>query len=279
MDTETLTTPAGKAPTGTGDRHEPDQRAEVIVSTDKLSKSFSLDGAQQHVLKNLDLDIVRGDFTVIMGRSGAGKSTLLHALSGMDSPSLGSVIFDGTDISAMSQDKLATFRRSHCGFVFQQINLLDSITLADNVLVPGLLGRAKRSDVVARANELFDLVGLDEVTRKKFPVVVSGGEAQRAAIVRALINEPDVLFADEPTGQLDSANSTLLLDLLTTINRGGQSIVMVTHDTRSALRGNRIIYLLDGTIHGQLTLGPYTDDAEQRSATLSAFLDEMGWRL
>ena len=231
--------------------------ADAVISTKKLSKTFSLQSVQQHVLKNMDLRILRGDFTVVMGPSGEGKSTLLYALSGMD--------------------RLAVFRRSHCGFVFQQMNLLDSMSLMDNVMAPGLLTGRKRAAVAQRAVELFDLVDIDAATRKKFPGMVSGGEAQRAAIVRALINEPDVLFADEPTGQLNSENSTKVLDLLTRINGHGQSIVMVTHDVRSAVRGNRILYLRDGTVKGELDLGAYAAEDEGRTARLSGFLADMGW--
>ena len=247
-----------------------------VIVTKKLSKTFSHKGTQQHVLKNLDLTIRRGGFTVIMGPSGAGKSTLLYALSGMDKPSLGSVVFDGEDITELSQDKLAVFRRTHCGFVFQQINLLDSMSLTDNAMAPGLLV-GKRKAVAARVDTLFDLVGVDEATRKKFPGMVSGGEGQRAAIVRALVNEPDVVFADEPTGQLNSENSLRILDLFSRVNRAGQTVAMVTHDINSALRGDRILYLRDGTIQGELNLGAFETADKDRRDRLAAFLEEMGW--
>ena len=150
--------------THTTDRPSPPgeaPEADAVISTKKLSKTFSLQSVQQHVLKNMDLRILRGDFTVVMGPSGAGKSTLLYALSGMDRPTLGTVVFDGTDISGASQDRLAVFRRSHCGFVFQQMNLLDSMSLMDNVMAPGLLTRRRRAEVARRAVELFDLVDID----------------------------------------------------------------------------------------------------------------------
>lgn len=247
-----------------------------VIVTKKLSKTFSHKGTQQHVLKNLDLTIRRGGFTVIMGPSGAGKSTLLYALSGMDKPSLGSVVFDGEDLTELSQDKLAVFRRTHCGFVFQQINLLDSMSLTDNAMAPGLLV-GKRKAVAARVDALFDLVDVDEATRKTFPGMVSGGEGQRAAIVRALVNEPDVVFADEPTGQLNSENSLRILDLFSRVNRAGQTVAMVTHDLNSALRGDRILYLRDGTIQGELNLGAFETADKDRRDRLAAFLEEMGW--
>lgn len=250
---------------------------EAVILTDKLSKTFSSEGAQQHVLKNLDLEIINGDFTVIMGPSGAGKSTLLYALSGIDTPTLGTVTFAGTEISDLGQDKLAAFRRRHCGFVFQQINLLDSMSAMDNVMVAGLL-IGRRSAVARRAAELLDRVGIDENLRSKTPAQLSGGEAQRVALVRALINQPDVVFADEPTGKLNSKSSTRVLDLLTDVHTDGQTIVMVTHDVRTAVRGSRILYLRDGTIRGTLDLGRYTPDTnEERTAALTSFLTEMGW--
>ena len=250
---------------------------DTILSTEKLCKTFSSGGVQQHVLRNLDVEIRQGDFTVIMGSSGAGKSTLLYALSGMDKPTLGRVRFEGEDISGYSGDELAVFRRKHCGFVFQQIYLMDSMSVMDNVLAAGRLVSKDRRALTKRAQELFAAVGLDEGTQKKFPTQLSGGEAQRAAIVRALINRPALVFADEPTGQLNSAASTDALDVLTGFHEQGQSIVMVTHDLKSARRGNRVLYLRDGVIHGECALGPYRPHDPKRHETLTSFLTEMGW--
>lgn len=248
-----------------------------LIQTQKFSKSFAAGGVQQHVLKNLDLEIAEGDFTVIMGPSGAGKSTLMYCLSGMDSPTLGEVFFQGEEISRYSPDKLAVFRRRRCGFIFQQVHLLDSMSVMDNALAVGLLLNRDRAAVRARADELFDLVGLDEDARRKPPNLLSGGEAQRAALVRALINEPAAVFADEPTGQLNSEYGKLVLDLLTRINESGQSVIMVTHDVKSALRGTRILYIKDGTVRGELDLGRYAESDTDRPERLTAFLSDMGW--
>ncbi len=250
---------------------------EILLSTRSLSKTFSNGGVQQHVLKNVDLDLYKGDFTVIMGASGAGKSTLLYALSGMDTPSLGTIEFGDEVISDYTQDKLAVFRRTHCGFVFQQNYLIEGMSVTDNALVAGLLGSKDKADVVKRAKELFADVGIDEETQKKFPSMLSGGEAQRVGIVRALINSPDILFADEPTGALNSQTGLDVLDTLTAFNERGQSVVMVTHDIRSARRGNRILYLKDGSVLGECDLGKYEHGNAQRHQKLSDFLDEMGW--
>ncbi len=249
----------------------------VIIRTDKLSKSFSIGGKQKHIIKNLDLEIYEGDFTVIMGSSGAGKSTLLYALSGMDKPSLGSIKYAGEEITKMNDDQLAVFRRKHCGFIFQQIHLIDSMSIMDNAISTGMLTGQKQKALKGKAMELFERVGIPEDMTRKFPAQLSGGEAQRAAMVRAVINDPDVVFADEPTGALNSAGVTAVLDVLTDINRAGQSVVMVTHDIKSARRATRVIYLQDGGILGECRLGQYVTGDKARHEKLRSFLGEMGW--
>jgi len=248
-----------------------------IITTSKLCKTFSTGGLQQHVLRNLDLEIRESDFTVIMGASGSGKSTLLYALSGMDTPTLGEISFNDEKISGKNSDELAIFRRRNCGFVFQQIYLCDNMSLIDNVMASGLLVSKNRRQVATKAKGLFGQVGLSDQDWRKFPAQLSGGEAQRGAVVRALINDPSILFADEPTGALNSAMGEAVLDLLTQANRDGQSVVMVTHDIKSALRGNRVLYLKDGVICGECLLGDYQKDDEARKDTLRSFLAEMGW--
>lgn len=249
----------------------------ILLKTEKLSKSFSNGGTMQHVLRNIDLQLYKGDFTVIMGASGAGKSTLLYALSGMDAPTLGTITFGDQVISDLSQDGLAVFRRDHCGFVFQQIYLIDGMSVLDNVLSAGLLVSKDKKALVQRTRELFAAVDISEETQKKFPTQISGGEAQRVGIVRALINSPEILFADEPTGALNSKTGLDVLDTLTKFNEQGQSVVMVTHDMRSARRGNRVLYLKDGVILGECDLGKYSHGDRARHEKLSAFLKDMGW--
>lgn len=249
----------------------------TIISTKKLCKTFSSSGVQQHVLKNLDMEIYKGDFTVIMGSSGAGKSTLLYALSGMDKPTLGTICFLGCEVSELSNDRLAVFRRDNCGFVFQQMYLLDNMSILDNVLACGLLTNKNGKAVVERAKQLLVQMGLDETAWRKFPSQVSGGEAQRAGIVRALINNPQIVFADEPTGALNSTYGRAVLDTLTEVNEQGQSIVMVTHDLKSARRGNRILYLRDGVVYGECQLDRYVSGDRERHDKLNDFLREMGW--
>ncbi len=250
---------------------------QALIKTNKLSKSFSNGGNLLHVLKNIDLEIIKGDFTVIMGPSGAGKSTLLYALSGMDSPTLGNIYYDDLDITKLNQNELALFRRDNAGFVFQSVYLIDSMSVLDNVLCAGLLKNKNKKELVNQANILLDRVGITEGLRNKFPSQLSGGEQQRVGIARALINNPKVVFADEPTGALNSKTGLDVLNTLTDFNSTGQSIVMVTHDITSALRGNRIIYIKDGEIFGELKLDKFSLDDSLRKEKLNEFLKEMGW--
>ncbi len=248
-----------------------------ILEANNLCKSYSNGSVLQHVLRNLNIKIYEGDFTVIMGNSGSGKSTLLYALSGMDKPTLGSLKYRSEDISKYNNDKLAIFRRKHCGFVFQQMYLNDTMSVMDNILVSGLLVSKDRKLLSKKAEELLAAVGLSEECYHKFPSQLSGGEAQRVAIVRALINSPEIVFADEPTGALNSQNATNVLDVLTQINHEGQSIVMVTHDRKTARRANRILYLKDGVIIDECNLGAYVKGDPVRHNMLKEFLERMGW--
>ena len=250
----------------------------TILKTEKLCKSFSNGGIQQHVIKNLDLEIIEGDFTVIMGSSGSGKSTLLYALSGMDKPTLGKIWFGDKQIQDLTNDELALFRRGNCGFVFQSVYLLDDQTVLDNVLTGALIVQKNSSELVDKAKTLLKRVGLDEDDWKKYPDQLSGSESQRVGIVRAVINDPKILFADEPTGALNSSASRDVLDIFTGIHKNGQSIVMVTHDMKTALRGTRVLYLRDGGVVGEHRMPPYGEnDVKDRRAGLNDFLDDMGW--
>ncbi len=277
---------------------------ETVLTAKDLSKTFSNESVQQHVLKNLNLEIYKGDFTVIMGNSGSGKSTLLYALSGMDRPTLGTITYNvkdklekkckktnggsGVEISKFSNDCLAMFRRNHCGFVFQQNYLNDSMSALDNIMVCGLLKTKDRKALAEKSKELLEKVEITSKDWNKFPTQLSGGQQQRVAVVRGVINQPEVLFADEPTGALNSQNTTNVLDILSDLNDQGQSIVMVTHTVKAAERANRVIYLADGVITDEIDLGPYLGDykdesnpnkeqAIERHRKLKDFLSEMGW--
>lgn len=250
---------------------------EAIISARHLKKAFGSGESEQVIYSDFDIDIYKGDFTVIMGASGAGKSTLMYSLSGMDKPNAGTITFCGTEITEMNSDTLAVFRRKNCGFVFQQIYLIDKMNLMDNVITAGSLISKNKKEIVNKANELFDMVNIPAATRKKLPSLISGGEAQRAGIVRAAINSPAAIFADEPTGALNSSNSDAVLDVFSKLNAAGQSIIMVTHDKKSALRGNRVVYLKDGEIFGDCDLGIYSADDKDRTKKLEDFLAKMGW--
>nr|WP_320023933.1 ABC transporter ATP-binding protein [uncultured Acetobacterium sp.] len=249
----------------------------TILKAEMLSKTYSNGSIMQHVLKNLNIEIKAGDFTVIMGSSGSGKSTLLYALSGMDKPTLGTIDFKGEEISNYSNDKLAVFRRKHCGFVFQQIYLNDTMSVLDNIMISGLLVSRDKKAIATRAKQLLQQVGMNDACYHKYPSQLSGGEAQRVAIVRALINAPEIVFADEPTGALNSTNAINVLDVMTEVNASGQSIIMVTHDIKTARRANRILYLKDGVIIDELKLGSYVKDDPDRHKILREFLESMGW--
>lgn len=243
-----------------------------------LSKSYANDGLQTHVLNHINLEIYENDFTVIMGNSGSGKSTLLYCLSGMDNITSGEVYFNDTPIHKMKNKELSKFRRTEIGYIFQQMQLVSSINIYENIVVPGYLAKKySYKEVDSRATELLEIVGISDC-KKRLPSQVSGGQKQRAAIARALINSPKLIFADEPTGALNSKSGTDVLNLLTELNRQGQSILMVTHDIKAAMRANRIIYIEDGTISNELILNPYREeDKKSRETQILSYLASKGW--
>ena len=250
----------------------------VLISAKDLSKSFAHNGGQVHIISNADLDIYEGDFTIIMGASGSGKSTMLYALSGMDRATSGRVEIDGKNITEMNERELSALRHTKFGFVFQQIHLVSNLSLFENVAVPGYLDKSRPvSEINRYADELLEKMGISKI-KTQLPSQCSGGEQQRCAIARALINKPALVFADEPTGALNRRNTTEVLDLLTACNNEGQSILMVTHDMRAALRATRILYLEDGKIIGELTLPPYkAEDEKSREKQVGAWLNSMEW--
>ncbi len=253
----------------------------ILLSGKSICKSVSQSGNETQILKSVTLDIYEGDFTVIMGASGAGKSTLLYALSGMDSITSGEVIYKGQTISGISEKKMARLRACEFGFVFQQTHLVGNLTLFENVAAAGYVGRSGKEknikEISEKANALLKKTHADNA-RDRLPSQVSGGEAQRAAIARAMINDPSLIFADEPTGALNKANSDEVLGLLTKLNGNGQSILMVTHDVRAAIRGNRILYLEDGQILDELNFSSYNEnDAKERETKLNSWLSSLQW--
>lgn len=243
-----------------------------------LCKVFVQGQVKNKVLDQVDVDIFEKDFTIIMGSSGAGKSTLLYALSQMDAVTEGTVSYQGKELTRLKEKQMAKLRAEEFGFVFQQTHLVSNLTLLENVAVAGFVcKKGSTSQIQSRAQTLLTQMGVEKA-ENRLPSQVSGGEAQRAAIARAMIGNPGLLFADEPTGALNRSHTQEVLDLLTALNQSGQSILMVTHDLRAAVRGNRILYLEDGKILDELDLSAYqAAQNRQREEKLSQWLSELQW--
>lgn len=250
----------------------------VLLQGRKVSRVFSQGGTENKVLSQVDVDVYEKDFTVIMGSSGAGKSTLLYVLSGMDAITGGTVIYKEKEISRLKEKELAKIRAEEFGFVFQQAHLVSNLTLFENIAVAGLVSKkGSAKEIQDRAERILSRMGIEKA-KDRFPSQVSGGEAQRAAIARAVAGSPGLLFADEPTGSLNRAHTEEVLNLLTSLNNSGQSILMVTHDPKAAARGNRILYLEDGKIIDCLTLPRYLrGDEREREEQLQDWLGRLRW--
>ncbi len=227
----------------------------ALIRAEDLTKAYASNGAAMVALRGIDLEIARGEFVAIMGPSGSGKSTLLHLLGGLDRPSGGKLFFDGQRVDELSEGAWATRRRTQIGFVFQAYNLIGNLTVADNIEIPALLAGASGSTARARREQLLNDLGIGD-TARAVPARLSGGEQQRVAVARALVNEPDVLLADEPTGNLDSATSLEVLGLLRRYHAAGQTVVLVTHDARVASAADRVLTMRDGLIREETTLRP-----------------------
>ncbi|TQS20634.1 ABC transporter ATP-binding protein [Microbispora sp. KK1-11] len=221
----------------------------VAASARDLTKTYGRGEAQVHALRGIDLDLPRGRFIAIMGPSGSGKSTLMHCLAGLDQASGGTVTVAGTDLGSLDDDTLTIFRREHVGFVFQSFNLLPMLTAGENIVLPLELGGRRIDDTAReRARMLADILGVADRLGHR-PAELSGGQQQRVAIARALITQPDLLFADEPTGNLDSTTSAEVLDLLRrSVSELGQTVVMVTHERDAAAYADYVVSMQDGRI-------------------------------
>lgn len=223
-----------------------------MISMRGIRKSFD----RLEVLRGVDLDVNAGEILSIVGASGAGKTTLLQILGTLERPDSGSVLYDGTDVLAMSQRQLARFRNRHIGFVFQFHQLLPEFTMLENVAMPALIGGESRAEAFRRATDLIDYLGLADRASHR-PAQLSGGERQRAAVARSLINNPSVILADEPSGSLDSANRRELYDLFFRLrDERGHTFVIVTHDESLAARSNRVIHIADGIISPESKSAP-----------------------
>ncbi|QVK17600.1 ABC transporter ATP-binding protein [Mycoplasmatota bacterium] len=249
----------------------------IVLEGKSLCKTFTNGKVSTNVIRNLDVEIYKGDFTVIMGTSGAGKSTLLYLLSGIDDLTSGEINLNEKRVDHLKESKMMDIRRKQIGFVFQEPNLLDDFTVYENVIITGYLGSKNRKKVHSKTDELLKNVDMTE-HRTKYPSQLSGGQKQRVSIARSLINNPDIVFADEPTGALNAKQSKHALDLLSNINDAGQTILMVTHDIKAACRGNRILYIKDGKIDGELNLDQFiVDSLEEREKQIFDFIMSKGW--
>lgn len=249
----------------------------TVIKANNLCKSFVTGKTALNVIKNLNIDIYEGDFTVIMGSSGSGKSTLLYTLSGMDIATSGTVNLLGSDITKMKEDKLTSIRKKDISFVFQSINLLPDITIFENIAYCGYGVNKNKKEINEKTLKLLEGFDLTEA-KDKYPSEVSGGMQQRVAVARAIITAPKILFGDEPTGALNSAAGEEVLDILTNLNNNGQTVVIVTHDLKAAARASRLIYLKDGRIDGELALDKFNKtDYKNREVVIFEFLKERGW--
>jgi putative ABC transport system ATP-binding protein len=230
-----------------------------VVETHDLRKNFESEGAPVRALRGVDMNIEAGEFVAVMGPSGCGKSTLLNLIAGLDTPSEGEIILAGDSLAGKDENDLARMRRKHIGIVFQFFNLLEGMSVLENVTLPAIIAGSSRKQAESRARDLLDLLGLGDKA-KNAPGVLSGGQRQRLAIARALANQPTLLLADEPTGALDSAGGQEVLELFRRLHNDGQTIMMVTHDHEVASAADRIVRMRDGRV----------DDATTEPATTSA---------
>ena len=246
-----------------------------------LCKTYIVNKRQNNVLRNVNLEIKEGEMATIMGPSGSGKSTLLYTVSGMDSITAGKVDFFGKDISSLNAAEMSNLRLDEMGFIFQQMYMLKNLSIYDNILLPAYQsknGKGNRKEINERARELMHKLGISEIAEHDINEV-SGGQLQRACICRSLINKPKMIFADEPTGALNQQNSKEVMKELNRINAEGTTIMLVTHDMKVAAKSDRVLYIEDGNIKGEYTLGKYADKEEtkERERKLSDWLMEMGF--
>ena len=249
-----------------------------IIETKNLCKTYIVEKRQNNVLKNVNLKVEKGEMVAIMGPSGSGKSTLLYCVSGMDKITSGEVVFDGKDISKLSKNELSELRLNKMGFIFQQMFMMKNLSILDNVLLPAIESKKEtlsRKEKLLRAETLMRKLGIIEVADNDINEV-SGGQLQRACIARSMINNPDILFADEPTGALNRQSSKEVMDELCKLNEEGTTIMMVTHDAKVAARCSRILYIVDGQIAGEYKSNNSLDQKE-RERGLNTWLMDMGW--
>ena len=232
-----------------------------ILEVKNLKKVYvsRFGGSRVEALRNVNFTVEEGEYVAVMGESGSGKTTLLNILAALDKPTGGSVILDGKELSSVGDAALAAFRRDNLGFVFQEFNLLDTLSVEDNISLPLVLAGKSYKEMNGRLLPIAQRLGISEIL-KKYPYEISGGQKQRAAVARAIITAPKLLLADEPTGALDSRSADELLRLFCEINKPGQTVLMVTHSVRAASTAGRVLFIRDGEVFHQLYRGDTSDE-------------------
>lgn len=252
-----------------------------IIEVKDLCKTYVINKRQNNVLKNVNLSVEEGEMVAIMGPSGSGKSTLLYTVSGMDNATCGQIKFNGKDITKLKSKKLAEVRLSEMGFIFQQMYMMKNLTVLDNIVLPAIRNtksKQSKKEKIKHAEELMRKLGIIKIADNDINEV-SGGQLQRACICRSMINNPKVIFADEPTGSLNRTSSEEVMDELVNLNKEGTTIMMVTHDAKIAAKCSRVLYIVDGNIQGEFNLSDKFSDKEEmeRERALNNWLMELGW--
>lgn len=253
-------------------------RMEKLLTIKNLVKKYQEGPLESVVVNKVSLEVIPGEFVIVMGASGSGKTSLLHLIAGIDVPDGGTICYHQTkEFGHMSETTRAMFRRKNIGIVFQQQCLIPDLSVYENIMLPVMLGgsRAEKAAMKDTILALCQQFGLQDHTRK-YPSQLSGGQQQRTAILRAVVNRPPLLLCDEPTGSLNSAQSEIVMELLTQLNQKGQTIILVTHDRKVAVRGQRVVYMADGQVAGQLTFAG-DEPVDLREEELTHFLQQRGW--
>ncbi len=252
-----------------------------ILEVNNLCTTYIVNQRQNNVLKNVNFTVSEGEMVAVMGPSGSGKSTLLYTVSGMDGMTAGEVSFCGSNIANLKEKELADLRLDEMGFIFQQMYMLKNMTVLDNIILPAVQSKKNtesRKDIVQRGQELMRKLGIIDIADNDINEV-SGGQLQRACICRSMINNPKMIFADEPTGALNRTSSDEVMEELTKLNREGTTMMLVTHDVKVAAKCSRVLYIVDGNIKGEYNLDTYTASSQlrERERALNNWLLELGW--
>lgn len=250
-----------------------------ILKVKDLCKTYIINKRQNNVLKNMNFSMDEGEMAAVMGPSGSGKSTLLYTVSGMDNPTAGTVMFFEKEIGKLDKNKMSDIRLKEMGFIFQQMYMMKNLTIYDNIILPAYQAKSgSRKEKNEYAKELMRKMGIIDIADNDINEV-SGGQLQRACICRSMINNPKMIFADEPTGSLNKQASVDVMEEILRVNREGTAVLLVTHDVRVAAKSDRVLYIIDGNIAGEYTLGKYTGEQllKERERELNNWLLDMGW--